>query len=551
MPTMHTSPPDSLAAVDDATALRRYVRTGDPEAFELLARRYYAMVVATCRRRLGSDADAEDAAQETFLRLARSAGRVRSNVAAWLHACAIGTSIDLVRRAGARSRAERTAADRRDHALEPPASERLWIDLEPVIDQALAELGDEDRQLVVARFLAGRSQAELARELGVSEGTVSRRVSRVLEKLRRRLARGGLSVVGVVALGAALRHASDAASAGTASSGVAKIAIAGIGVQKSKLPAVLVSAGLAASIGAAATVATVLAVGPGSGAAGGTPAAPPMPALVLGAGVSARDAGPPPPARTLGPFEIISAYDEDFDASGTFVTGRSLALRRGVDAATGVPVRIRLDIRETRVVEDDRRTKSLREVAELDAITASVMPREDEWQRFERGEALTLRVAFDQYDRIVIREKDDKVQMGKNEPAWYGVRPPLGWDERDDIPDDAGPLGILGPWTESERIPVTMSGTEIRFGPDGWNAGRYRIIEWIQMSGYSRVLSIQAGGRDPRLIGTRFRLLIRKKGDDYEIAYFTPSSGRSTRWPASFEYTAENPVRVVTIAGDR
>ena len=86
---------------DDILFLRRYASEGDARAFEAVAMRYAGMVMATCRRVLASEADAEEAAQETFLKLARHAGRIRSNAAAWLHACAMRTSVDLVRRRGA------------------------------------------------------------------------------------------------------------------------------------------------------------------------------------------------------------------------------------------------------------------------------------------------------------------------------------------------------------------------------------------------------------------------------------------------------------------
>ena len=49
--------------MDDAAAVRLFAEHGDPRAFELLARRYGAMVLATCRRVLVNESDAEDAAQ--------------------------------------------------------------------------------------------------------------------------------------------------------------------------------------------------------------------------------------------------------------------------------------------------------------------------------------------------------------------------------------------------------------------------------------------------------------------------------------------------------
>jgi hypothetical protein len=77
-------------------------------------------------------------------------------------------------------------------------------------------------------------------------------------------------------------------------------------------------------------------------------------------------------------------------------------------------------------------------------------------------------------------------------------------------------------------------------------------VEWDRREGYTRVLSVNAGGRDPRLIGTRFKLLLREEprseGGGYTMAFYPPSAG-DDRWPTSFEYGEDNPVHVVRIGG--
>ncbi|MEO1279735.1 MAG: hypothetical protein AAFV77_12330, partial [Planctomycetota bacterium] len=111
--------------------------------------------------------------------------------------------------------------------------------------------------------------------------------------------------------------------------------------------------------------------------------------------------------------------------------------------------------------------------------------------------------------------------------------------------------GVIVTGMRSDSVHGPRMPDEIRLGPESWNAGRYRIISWTQEDGFSRVLSIQAGGRDPRLIGTRFKLLIREVEEGYQIAYYPPSTGRSERWPPSFEYEESNPVRLVTLGRDK
>lgn len=208
-------------------------------------------------------------------------------------------------------------------------------------------------------------------------------------------------------------------------------------------------------------------------------------------------------------------------------------------------------------MEDDPATSDLEERALIDATVRQITPLGDEWARFAGISRVSIVCSFDQFGRVVFQDRDGNVQIGRNEPKWYGVRPPMGWPEFGRIPDDAGEFGIFGPWTESERIPVTITADEINFGTKRWSAAKYRVIDWEQRDGYSRVLGLNAGGRDPRMIGTRFRLLIREDYDEsgervgYTIAYYPPESSRAqTEWPTGFEVTAGNPVRVVSFKGD-
>src|SRR5215468_8855333 len=96
-----SSDPDE---VSDAALLDRFLRGGDESAFATLVCRHGPMVLGLCRRLLGNGHDADDAFQDTFLTLARSAPAVRhpEALACWLH----GVALRLARKA-------RTAAERR------------------------------------------------------------------------------------------------------------------------------------------------------------------------------------------------------------------------------------------------------------------------------------------------------------------------------------------------------------------------------------------------------------------------------------------------------
>ena len=171
----------------DMAVLERYQRQGDPSDFTNLVNRYQAMVYATGARVAGH-AMADDVAQETFLRLARLHERLHTNVAGWLYRTAVRVGIDLTRNEAARKQREAHLT-----VLNPAVSETCnrTADHEILkqLDLAIAELKDDDRALVVARYLQDRPVADVARELNVSRQSVERRLARILGSLRGRLAR--------------------------------------------------------------------------------------------------------------------------------------------------------------------------------------------------------------------------------------------------------------------------------------------------------------------------------------------------------------------------
>jgi RNA polymerase sigma factor (sigma-70 family) len=523
--------------IDDRTALDRFITTGDPVAFEILTTRYQSMVLGTCARILRSSADAEDAAQETFLKLARHASQISSNLGAWLHAAAMGSSIDLIRRSSAIRRTEQAAA-REGAAAATSSSEALhWSEIEPVFDEALAALEPADRDLLVSRYLCTRTQRDIAQELGVSEGTVSRRMDKALDRLRNQLQTRGISVASSGALLGVLGAIPVVAVPATLTSSVLKIplfqsigSVAGTSM-KSGAPWAIKAMGVGVAI-VALTGGTLLMTQQPKSA---PPTAPIQAAAILPQ--SGADA-PDRPRGKIGPFQIVSAGEPNGFARGLWIRDKRLAIRHGIEPETGM---IKVASLEILAREKDE------EGVVLLTRVRDIIPASDQFSRFKRGQSVDIRASFDEYGRIVLEPLTEGIQLGANEPTWYGVRPPLGWQESGRIPDDTGPDGMIGPWTEAERIPVTITNREIRFGTDSWQAAIYRIVEWDKRDEYARVESIHAGGRDPRLIGSRFRLIIRKDEEGYTIAYFPPSKSTELTWPSGFQYSPENPVRVVTI----
>lgn len=191
----------------DLELLRRYIDADDAEAFAQIVRRHTSLVYYTCLRVLGDRERAEDAAQETFQRLMRQPEKVSYSLSAWLHRVATRHSIDVLRSDTARRRRERAYQDRLERRRKPAEP---WSDVSAQIDEALARLSDTERAILVEHFMRGRTQAELAREAGVSKATMCRRMETALAALRKRM--GSPAAIGTGVLVAAWsQHASAAA----------------------------------------------------------------------------------------------------------------------------------------------------------------------------------------------------------------------------------------------------------------------------------------------------------------------------------------------------
>ena len=156
--------------------------TGDQSAFEDLYRRYARPVFGLALRRLGDRGRAEDAVQETFASIWRSAGSYRPERgpgAPWLYAVARNAIVDR-----ARSRAELPAeipetADESAGPLE--RTEQSWVAWR--VHRALEELPEHEREVIALAYWSGLSQSEVAEFLGIPLGTVKTRTRAALGRL--------------------------------------------------------------------------------------------------------------------------------------------------------------------------------------------------------------------------------------------------------------------------------------------------------------------------------------------------------------------------------
>jgi RNA polymerase sigma factor (sigma-70 family) len=197
-----------MATLDtDLSLLRRFAQSGDPTAFAEIIQRYAGMVYSACLRVLHDSARAEDVSQETFFRLMRRPDAVSQSLGAWLHTAATNLAVDSLRSDSARARRElEYAQERLAEQAAATHAETTWADISPHIDEALQSLPDDARELLIAHFLQGKPQTELAAEQHTSAATMSRRMHAAIVALQAKLRNMGLSVTPLLLTGLLSDH---------------------------------------------------------------------------------------------------------------------------------------------------------------------------------------------------------------------------------------------------------------------------------------------------------------------------------------------------------
>ena len=205
----------------DVELLRQFIQTRDEQAFTTLVGRHSELVWGVGLRVLCNAADADDALQATFLRLARDAKRIinKETLAAWLFRVARDCAVDLQRSILRQRRIEGRLAEvaNRSEGTSPTT------DLRVLLDDELALLSQSERAVLILCCLEGRTYADAALELGCSTAAVHRSLVRAQTRLRRRFARNGPAATGVLAgvlLGTAISAVPPAALARAVETGL-------------------------------------------------------------------------------------------------------------------------------------------------------------------------------------------------------------------------------------------------------------------------------------------------------------------------------------------
>jgi len=164
-------------------------RGGDGTAYATLVRDHEETAFRIAYVICGNAADAEEAAQEAFVKAYRALGRFRSGepLRPWLLAIVANEARNRRRSAGRRAALVlRAAGEGRPSGEAAPSPEAALLagERRATLLAALGRMADRDRTVIACRYLLELTEAETAATLGVRPGTVKSRLSRALDRLR-------------------------------------------------------------------------------------------------------------------------------------------------------------------------------------------------------------------------------------------------------------------------------------------------------------------------------------------------------------------------------
>lgn len=182
----------------DFRLLQRYALEQDEAAFEELVQRHGGMTRGVCHRVLGAGGDADDAAQSAFLSLAKNAPLLveqlgpSGSLGGWLYRVAVNAALQQRRATKARKNREIAVVRERDHNAGSAATVVEQSELLIVLDEEMRDLPARYRTPLVLCHLEGKTQHEAASELGLSYGTLRRRLDQGRQLLKARIGRRGV-----------------------------------------------------------------------------------------------------------------------------------------------------------------------------------------------------------------------------------------------------------------------------------------------------------------------------------------------------------------------
>ena len=197
-----TVPTSAMEAAHDAKLVQRF-NAGDETAFVEIMERYQSKIFSIALGLLRNRADAEEIAQDTFIRAHRGLVRFRgdSSLATWLHRIAVNLSRNrywyFFRRrrhstlsldCALGSENEATFAELIATDAPNPAQESTRTEFSALVSACMEQLDASHREILTLRNVLNRSYEEIATALNLNVGTVKSRIARARQNLRARLA---------------------------------------------------------------------------------------------------------------------------------------------------------------------------------------------------------------------------------------------------------------------------------------------------------------------------------------------------------------------------
>ncbi len=221
---------------DDMELVREYAATGSEEVFAQIASRHVAMVHSVALRHVRNPHQAEEITQAVFIILAKKAGSLRANtvLSGWLFHTARLTAANFQKMEMRRIRRDQEAymESLSDHSSE---TNETWQQISPLLDEAIADLNEKDRNAIVLRFVESKSLREVGVGIGASEDAAKVRVARALEKLRGFFKKRGVVLTGAVLTSAICSNAVQAAPLGLSQTVISAAAFKGAAASCSTL----------------------------------------------------------------------------------------------------------------------------------------------------------------------------------------------------------------------------------------------------------------------------------------------------------------------------
>jgi RNA polymerase sigma factor (sigma-70 family) len=179
----------------DVQLLCAYVE-GDEAAFREIVSRHTDLVYSAALRQINSPDQAQDIAQGVFVDLVRKAREVgerlapNASLAGWLYRSTRFAVLNRLRDDHRRAKHERQAMEQLITDSSPAPD---WERIRPILDEAMAELSDDDRDAVVLRYFKNYDFQTVGRAIGLTDDAAQKRVSRAVERLREFFSKRGVA----------------------------------------------------------------------------------------------------------------------------------------------------------------------------------------------------------------------------------------------------------------------------------------------------------------------------------------------------------------------